>query len=99
MPDLPNQIVFVGKKHGYHPDGTFTERVIVRGLGRPLPPGMHAWYDIEQKADGSTWIEGVIQARSKHGRRYVACSDESAMQARLLKWSARILRELTKEQA
>jgi len=97
--DLPNQIVFIRGDHRFLADGSSFEKVWIRGLARPLPPGMRASYTVEVSSTGRESCSGFIQARCKHGKRYLCEGGEFATQARILKWSARILREIAKEQA
>lgn len=94
------QIVFRSDGGRWLPDGTCVEKVHLQGLGFRLPPGMHGVYTVCYAADGSVSIDGHKQARSQHGRRYLFAtgeSGESRVQAELLNWSARILRERVAE--
>lgn len=91
------QVIFARSDATYFPDGRIVECVSLRGLNFALPAGMHARYEVVTLPDGSTRIEGFKQARSKHGKHYLFRSDECSVQAELLKWSARILRERAAE--
>jgi hypothetical protein len=75
------------------------EHVSMKSLNseHPLPSGMFAGYDvIRRMSDGREDVRGVMQARAAGGRRYFSDATESETQARLLKWSARIFREMRK---
>jgi hypothetical protein len=99
------QIVFIESDAGgfrLDADGrTVVERVIkrVQGLGAPLPCGMFARYTVTRFESGRELVEGVLQARRAGGRRYFSDLSETAAQRRLLRWSARILRERAGEVA
>jgi len=75
----------------------------IAGVGRELPKGMFASYQVTRWVDSKGGqrdsVSGVLQARAAGGRRYFHDSSESAAQLRLIKWSNRILREIAKEQA
>lgn len=96
---IPNQITFGGSGAVFTADGGSVEKKKISGVGAPLPEGMFAKYTVTVQPSGKTSVSGVMQARAIGGRRYFSDSDESAAQARLLKWATRILRERTKEAA
>ena len=94
------QVVFIGDGGRYYPGNPVLEHIEVkrlRGLGFELPRGMFAYYTVTRLTDGRVEVGGVLQARTKYGSRRFTDSNESAAQERLLKWSARILRERAKE--
>jgi hypothetical protein len=86
-------IIFKQGNETFYADGSSIRRVTVAGLGQSLPAGMFAYYSVLTTHKGKTKIDGTMQARARGGRRYFFDIDENDVQARLLKWAKRILRE------
>ena len=101
---MPREIKFLhgeGRFENVPQSSQFVEVKMVRvqGEGAPLPAGMFAWYEVRTMESGDVRINGVMQARAVGGRRYIFERNESEVQARLMKWAKRILRERAKEAA
>lgn len=93
-----HQLVFNHGDEKIAADGTITQTTAIRSLRGSLPDGMFGRLFTETAPDGRVTVTSVVQARSRHGKRYntIYTHDIAEAQKRLLKWAARVLRERTK---
>lgn len=76
-------------------DGTFVKTTRLRALSGSLPIGMMAQYMVRYDPVKRTEETDImLQARDQHGRRYTSDRTEMEAQRHILRWAARVLREI-----